>query len=189
MNKLIDKFFELVRSGDVEIYNEFSFQHEFGFFLREYMPDKKVQFERNVSYFFDKAFFGKKEIDISIFGESSLDYAVELKCPRNGQVPETMYSFCRDIAFLEQLRESGFNQTYFIAIADDPLFYAGNPKGIYGLFRNGQPITGKINKPTGAKDTSVSITGSYSACWQKIRGNTKYCVIQTQRTNNTKRRS
>ena len=179
MNKLIGEFFAQVKNGGVELYNEFSFQHELGIFLRERLPNKKVQFERNISYFqFDKAGFEKKEIDICIFDGTSLDCVIELKYPRNGQVPETMYSFCKDISFLEQLNKAGFQSAYFIAIADDPLFYSGNPEGIYGLFRNNQPITGVINKPTGAKNTLVTIQGNYSAYWQEINGKSKYCAIQ-----------
>ncbi len=34
---------------------------------------------------------------------SLLDAVVELKFPRNGQHPEQMYSFCKDIVFAEQL--------------------------------------------------------------------------------------
>ena len=109
MYQLIEKFFEKIRNGGIEVYNEFSFQHELGIFLRAQMPEKKVQFERNVSYFkLDKADFVKKEIDIVIFSAESLECVIELKYPRNGQVPETMFSFCKDIAFLEQLALSGF---------------------------------------------------------------------------------
>ena len=84
-----------------------------------------------------------------------------MKYPRNGQVPESMFSFCKDIKFLEQLVNSGFKSAYFIAIADDPLFYSGNNNGIYGLFRNQEPIS-----------------GYYKAEWKPIINNTKYCLIK-----------
>lgn len=104
--------------------------------------------------------------------------ALELKYPRNGQVPESMYSFCKDIAFLEQLVNIGFEVAYFIAVADDKLFYSGSSSGIYAMFRGDQSISGVINKPTGTKDTSVNIHGSYQASWVPVAGTTKYCLIQ-----------
>lgn len=51
MKQHIETFFDQVRSGEIEIYNEFSLQHELGIFLRNLMQNHKVQFERNVSFF------------------------------------------------------------------------------------------------------------------------------------------
>ena len=143
--------------------------------------DTKIQFERNVAHFgFDKNFFEKKEIDICIFSENptQLISTIELKYPRNGQVPESMFSFCKDIAFLEQLKKAGFSSAYFLAVADDKNFYQGKTKGIYGLFRNQEPITGTIIKPTGEKNKSVNIIGSYTAFWHSISESSRYCLIE-----------
>ncbi|TXI19898.1 MAG: hypothetical protein E6Q62_02860 [Nitrosomonas sp.] len=181
MKQHIETFFDQVRSGEIEIYNEFSLQHELGIFLRNLMPNHKVQFERNVSFFeYQKSNLYKKEIDITISGRENGRpmCALELKYPRNGQVPESMYSFCKDIAFLEQLVNIGFEVAYFIAVADDKLFYSGSSSGIYAMFRGDQSISGVINKPTGTKDTSVNIHGSYQASWVPVAGTTKYCLIQ-----------
>lgn len=71
--------------------------------------------------------------------------ALELKYPRNGQVPESMFSFCKDIAFLEQLVLSGFQSAYFLAVADHKHFYAGASTGIYGHFRSGAPTQKNID--------------------------------------------
>ena len=129
---------------------------------------------------FDKILFEKKEIDICLFAENptQLTSTIELKYPRNGQVPESMFSFCKDIAFLEQLKKAGFSSAYFLAVADDKNFYQGKKKGIYGLFRNQEPITGTIIKPTGKKDKSVNIVGNYIALWNSISGTSKYCLIE-----------
>lgn len=179
MEKFIAQFFEKVKKEEVDLYNELSFQHELGIFLRENIANYKIQFERNVSHFgFSKDGFEKKEIDISIFNEHETSCVLELKYPRNGQVPETMYSFCKDISFLEQLAKSGFKSAYFIAIVDDPLFYSGNTTGIYGLFRGQQTINGIVTKPTGAKNTSVTIHGKYIAKWLPLNNESKYCVIK-----------
>ena len=180
MKNIIRQFFNLVESDQVEIYNEFSLQHELGIYLRNHYSNKKVQFERNVSYFgLDKSSYEKKEIDLVIFSDKNdLSHVMELKYPRNGQVPESMFGFCKDIMFLEQLLKSGFRSAYFIAVVDDSLFYSGDSSGIYGLFRNEQQITGTIQKPTGKKDKTVTITGSYIAQWQQISSKTKYCLIE-----------
>jgi len=69
MNNLSDsiaRFMGTVTSGQVEIYNEFSLQHELGIFLRTEWPDHKLQFERNISYFgATKEAFTKRELDIA----------------------------------------------------------------------------------------------------------------------------
>ncbi len=182
MKNRICEFFQLVKNQEIEIYNEFSLQHELGVFLRSQFPELKVQFERNVSYFsLDKRKFEKKEIDLVMFSDkSNLECVMELKYPRNGQVPESMFSFCKDISFLEQLSLSGFKSAYFIAVADDKLFYTGASNGIYGFFRNEQEIRGTIKKPTGTKDKIVKISGSYKAKWKNITGSTKYCLIEVK---------
>jgi len=51
LRQLVDGFFLLVQSKSTEIYNEFSLHHELGIFLCEKLPDYRIQFERNVSYF------------------------------------------------------------------------------------------------------------------------------------------
>lgn len=181
LDRQIAAFAQLVGSGAIEIYNEFSLQHELGLFLRGDLPNCRVQFERNVSHFkLVKTSFEKREIDISVTAVTSGERlsAIELKYPRNGQVPESMFGFCKDIAFLEQLVSSGFQSAYFLAVADDPLFYSGNSDGIYGLFRGGKPITGTITKPTGAKDSQVTIRGSYKAKWLPISAKTMFCLVQ-----------
>lgn len=185
-NEAISSFIATVRTGAVDVYNEFSLQHELGIHLRTNYTKYKVQFERNVSHFgLAKAHFEKKEIDIAVTDKTSGQpvCALELKYPRNGQVPESMFSFCKDIAFLEQLVQCGFKAGYFLAVADDPLFYSGREDGIYGLFRTGHAISGTIRKPTGAKDHEVNICGSYKATWVPISGATKFCLVEIAANN------
>lgn len=183
MFDIIDKFVEKVRQRKVEIYNEYSLQHELGFMIRQYFPNKKVQFERNISYFFGKSAqtssFIKKEIDIAVFSEdkSELQYAIELKYPRNGQHPEQMFSFCKDIVFAEQMKEAGFERALLIILAEDPLFYRGNEDGIYGFFRGNKQLTGTIQKPTGKRDEWVRIKGSYQIKWNDISKTLKYSIV------------
>ena len=175
-------FFSKVAKQSVEIYNEFSLQHEFGIHLREEFEEGfKIQFERPVSFFgLDRSNFVKKEIDISIFAPNQLEkYAVELKYPRNGQHPEQIFKACQDIYFLENLRLNGFVKCWFVIVVDDPLFHSrGQKTGIYQFFRAGIPIHGKIQKPTGAKDDMVNIIGSYPIIWNDIDKNRKYAVVE-----------
>jgi hypothetical protein len=182
---LIIEFFNDVKTGKIEIYNEFSLQHDFGIYLRKHFGHLKIQFERNIAFFkLGKSKFEKREIDIVIIDSSELHCVIELKYPRNGQVPETMFSFCKDIAFLEQLVISGFRSAYFLAVADHSQFYSneGKKDGIYKFFRSGEPITGKIHKPTGSKEakdnTFVTINGRYAIKWIPIADNKNYCLVQ-----------
>lgn len=178
---LVAPFVDSVVSGRTEVYNEFSLQHEFGIFLRGKFPNQKVQFERNVSFFFrSKMPFTKKEIDISIFAPDmrELAYAIELKYPRNGQYPEQMFSFCKDLVFAEELKAAGFRVTGLVIFADDPLFYQGQAEGIYGFFRGGQPLHGRVQKPTGRKDDEVILRGTYSVQWKPIAGSLQFAVIE-----------
>lgn len=181
---VISAFADDIASGEVEIYNEFSLQHELGIHLRNHFPQKKVQFERNVSFFgFDKKKFVKKEIDIAIFDstDSNPKTAIELKYPRNGQIPEQMFSFCKDIAFAEQLRFVGFSEAYVVIFADDRLFYEGRQQDdIYAYFRSGKVLTNAIRKPTGSKDEEIYLHGVYKVKWVPVSGPLKYSIIEAQ---------
>lgn len=178
--QLITNFCDEIRDGNVDIYNEFSLQHELGIYLRSHLIGYKVSFERNISHFnFNKKDFTKREIDIVITSNNTeLVCVIELKYPRNGQVPESMFGFCKDIEFLEQLKRAGFVYAYFLAFADDKLFYSGSYNaGIYTHFRGQTPINGLITKPTGEKNEFVKIHGNYIANWKSIQENCKYCLI------------
>lgn len=183
MGKVVAYLAQQISTGELEIYNEFSLQHELGIVLKNALPQKLVQFERNISFFgFGKSGFVKKEIDIVIYDKDSrtVDAAIELKFPRNGQYPEQMYSFCKDVVFAEQLKKSGFNRTYVVIFAEDRLFYEGNTDGIYGFFRGGKKLSGNIPKPTGKGDDSLKIEGSYGVSWRDVHGPMKYTVIEAQ---------
>jgi len=183
MNAIVQDFIQSIALGQTEIYNEFSLQHEFGIHLRKHLPKMKVRFERNVSSLFaTTSQFKKKEIDICICSQNGAQKhsAFELKFPRNGQHPEQMFSFCKDIAFLEQLKQAGFLNTYFLAFVDDRLFYEGAAKGIYAPFRGSHPLTGTIQKPTGKKDDFVIISGCYTINWEPVRNGLKYALVETQ---------
>lgn len=182
MKDYITEFLGEVSSGQVDIYNEFSLQHELGIFLRKKTDSLKIQFERNVAYFgFNKQNFAKKEIDIAVFSPNLdiLQCVIEVKYPRNGQIPEQMFSFCNDIQFCEQLRSSGFKEAYVLILVEDKGFYSGKKDtGIYSFFRARKTINGIIQKPTGSEDTQVVISGSYQANWKTVMGELKYLLFK-----------
>ncbi|MBF0233356.1 MAG: hypothetical protein HQK65_10015 [Desulfamplus sp.] len=191
IRKFIDDFIKAIQNKEIEVYNEFSLQHELGFFLRSFLPNKRVQFERNISFLrLDKAEFEKREIDIVIYDKNifTKDAVIELKYPRNGKYPEAMYDICKDIAFTEQLKNSGFGEAFAVVLADDKNFYEGKQKGIYGYFRSNtegsekikkqKKLNGKIDKPTGENNESVNIKGTYSLEWKNIDNKLKSIIIE-----------
>ena len=101
LKETIEDFVKHVIAGDIEVYNEFSLQHELGIFLRGRLTDYKIQFERNTKSF-NISNTVKHEIDIVVFNDKE-KYAIELKYPQNGQYPEQMFSFVKDIKFMEML--------------------------------------------------------------------------------------
>ena len=175
----IDDFFACVARDEVEIYNEFSLQHEIGIHLRAALGGRfNVQFERPTDYFDISGRTEKREIDISVFSEDRLiKAALELKFPRSGQYPEQMFSACRDLALLEDLVRAGFAFGLFVIVAEDPLFYRGAGNGVlYAAFRSASPLTGTLRKPTGAKDRTVHLAGNYSIRWQGA-SDLRYSVV------------
>lgn len=174
-------FLDCLASGVIEIYNEFSLQHELGLFLRAQIGDAfRVQFERPTQFFGIGHRLTKREIDISVFQPDRREWhAIELKYPRNGQYPEQMFQFCKDVAFLEELAcHGGMASGMLLIVADDPLFYGrGSTDGIYGPFRGGIPLTGEIRKPTGKRDVVLKIDGSYRIEWVSLSGSTKCARI------------
>jgi hypothetical protein len=180
----IPTFINLIGSNTIEIYNEFSLQHELGIILRSQLPTGwKLQFERHISYFgIQPQNCLKREIDIVVYEPSQhLKFAFELKFPTNGQYPEQMFKCCQDICFLEQLVANGFSGGYFLILADDHNFFEGDmPSPIYPYFRAGKPIHGLIQKPTGDKCMSTIINGTYTISWKPLKHNMKYAFIVLQ---------
>ena len=179
---LVSDFFQVIIDEQIEIYNEFSLQHELGIYLRNRIPEYKVQFERNISYFSNENNTIKKEIDISIFSSDMHEkYAIELKCPLNGQYPEQMYSFVKDIKFLEELKTRGFTKNCCVVLVAAKPFYDGiNENGIYKYFRKEHSVYGEVFKPTGInkEKESIIISGKYDFIWQNLDEKRKYYIIE-----------
>lgn len=169
LEQLVTDFLQQRATGEI-CYNEAAMQFEMAVFLRSVLPNTwRVEFERPISQFVPHApRLTKKEIDLVVASSDMASrYAIELKCPRQGQYPEQMFKACQDIAFLEELVEQGFNGGLFAFHATDPGFSSdGRKDAIYRFFRDGKPIQGEIVKPTGKRDSSVTIRGEYLLTWQ-----------------------
>ena len=153
-------FFSLLSQNQIEVYNEFSLQHELGIYLRSVFTQHKIQFE----------------IDIVIYNEIE-KYAIELKYPLNGQYPEQMYSFVKDIKFCEELKENGFDATFCVTLVQDKNFYEGKRiDGIYSYFRSDNAINGIITKPTGTKKDEIEIHNTYYIHWENCNYERFYIV-------------
>ncbi|RYD59213.1 MAG: hypothetical protein EOP60_02405 [Sphingomonadales bacterium] len=102
---------------------------------------------------------------------------IELKVPLNGQHPETIYSFCADIEFLESIKRSNQVDLGFCLMAtSDRVFWTDSGRGsaIHNQFRAIDGLlSGIIPKPTGLRDSCVALAGSYAAAhvWKPISGN------------------
>jgi hypothetical protein len=187
MKELLEKFMHLKQTNgdDILVYNEISLQLELGLYLRQ--NGYTVRFERNIGeYVDDTSDFVKKEIDIVAYkGKNELEaekIAIELKFPRNGQYPEQMFSFIKDIKFMEQVKnaelkdvckEGKFTETYVLTLVDNKNFYSSNrgKNEIYSYFRkNGVDIPkGEIEKPTGNKEEckKIELNNQYKSTWEQ----------------------
>lgn len=177
IKNLLENFVQEIEAGRVEIYNEFSLQHELGIYLRNALPQYKVEFERNVKHF-NISDTIKKEIDIVVYNEYER-FAIELKHPLNGQYPKQMYSFIKDIRFMEELKQHGFNRTFCLTLVADKNFYSGSKtENIYAFFRAGKTLSGTIEKPTGTDIPSVTLAGEYLVSW-KTCNSLRYYILET----------
>ncbi len=206
MKELLEKFMHLQTNGDdILVYNEISLQLELGLYLRQ--KGYTVRFERNIGeYVKDTSKFVKKEIDIVAYkkGENELEaekgkdelkaekIAIELKFPRNGQYPEQMFSFIKDIKFMEQVKnadaelkdvckEGKFTETYVLTLVDNKNFYLSNrgKNEIYSYFRKNNdfriqiPKDKDIIKPTGNKEEcketikEIKLNNQYDSTWEQ----------------------
>lgn len=203
MKELLEKFMHLKQTNgdDILVYNEISLQLELGLYLRQ--NGYTVRFERNIGeYVDDTSNFVKKEIDIvaykkgnnesetTLTEKSAEKIAIELKFPRNGQYPEQMFSFIKDIKFMEQVKnadaelkdvckEGKFTETYVLTLVDNKNFYLSNrgKNEIYSYFRkNGSDIQipkKDIIKPTGNKEEcketikEIKLNNRYNSRWKK----------------------
>lgn len=154
---------------------------ELAIFLRSEVPDHIIQLERPITDFNKKRNKKtKKEIDICILDKNGAKYAaIEIKYPKNGRIPETMFDYCKDLEFCEALIDVGFPNSYALILTEDKGFYEGGHKvGIYRHFRGSEPITGHVRKPTGKRDKQARIVGEYNIAWVKGHKSHRYAIVE-----------
>lgn len=175
------------------IYNEFSLQHALGAYLKNKLGNGyRVEFERNSERCFGIKTSTKHEIDIVVYNGNHRKCAIELKFPRNRQYPEQMFSFIKDISFLEELKNASqcpFKEAYAITLVDDENFYIdtgkSTPNYIYDHFRvknNNSSLVlkkGQYKQPTGKKNTVVTLKNDYQINWVIANDtNLAYYIVQ-----------
>ena len=179
---LIDEFVSQITKDKIEIYNEASVQYELAIFLREKLPNYKIQLERNVKFFnLEKKNFIKKEIDIVLFNYSQTKkFAIEIKFPVNGETPIQMFHFCQDIKFLEQLKEAGFTDNFFLALTPHRSFWSENGKKgtIYEKFRKEKELYGEIQNNIGDSTEKVHLNGRHKINWLSVNDTVRFFVVR-----------
>jgi len=180
LNKI--DFDELLKSINFnEYFVEATFQFNLMMKLVNIVDESNIFPERNIEYYgLDSKNYTKKIIDIVLGNEKGFNIAIELKMPMNGQVPEQMYSFVKDIRFLEELKASRkFNRCYLLTITNDHNFWSGQiNNGIYPYFRENKILTGRIEKPTGGNKKFFKISGKYEINWKIYDNDFKYFIIE-----------
>ncbi len=182
IQSIVNEFIENIKNNKIDLYNEAGIQYELAIFLRSRLKNYKIQLERNISYFgLNKNKFEKKEIDVIIFSVDKKEkLAIEIKFPSNGQYPEQIFSFCKDIKFLEQLKDCGFENNLFLVFTNQRNFWSNKGKEgtIYYKFRNKKVLDGIITKPTGSKDEVIELVGKYNIEWKNIDDNVKFFIVR-----------
>ena len=187
IEKVIVEFFNDPPKECGVISNERALQLELAYFLRS--KGYKCTFEKNLPLPRPPLSTVKPKswLDLLV-SDGEKQTAIELKVPLNGQHPETIYSFCMDIEFVEAiLRNKNAHFGLCVFLTNDPVFWTDSGRGseIHNFFREkGNKISGEIQKPTGTKETSVYIQGNYETWnkWQnfhdeKIMKNAQYLIL------------
>ena len=172
MIELIEKFLSEPNENVGSIHNERALQLELGLFLRQQGYD--VEFEKpcRVAPHPDQTKRQKRYLDLFVEGAPT-KLAIELKCPFAGRVPETMYDFIADIAFTEAILSNNISTSAIcLMMTNDSAFWSGRPYGIYEPFRSDATLSGRYQKPTGARSSQVFLENRYELQWKPL-GNTK----------------
>ncbi len=184
MLEKIDNFFTHDNKSVGKIENERSLQLELGVFFRGFhLP---VQFEKICTVFTHEKQTKRQKRYLDLLVHLNDDVvAIELKVPLAGRVPETMYDFIADIAFVESVVKAGIAKFGFcIMMTDNSQFWKGaKSDGIYSAFRNNGTLHGSYSKPTGAKKSTVYLEGTYPTKWANVHNdklmlNSRFLIVQ-----------
>lgn len=129
----------------------------------------------------------KRDIDLLVEAEGE-SLAIELKVPMAGRVPETMFDFYTDVAFIEAVVHKGIaSRGACLIVTSDPGFWSGTQsQGIYEPMRVPDAVLhGLVGKPTGKRDTAVFVSGQYRPVWRDLGNRTlltsgRYVLLDVQ---------
>ena len=179
--QIVEEFTRRIADGSIEIDKEASVQRGLATFLKEKLPDCRIQRECNVySFFPNEMQFVKTMVDIALFNAPETErFAVEIKFPTNGAYPMYMFQCFKDVRFLEQLKDVGFTGCFFLLIASDSNFWrnGGDSGTIYEKFRKEKKMYGDA-KDVGDNPEEVCLEGEYRLGWMTIKDSLRYCLIR-----------
>ena len=168
--EVIKRFLDEPQPNVSRIENERGLQLELGLMLRQ--RGFKVGFEVSCSVKSNIQQTKRQKRDVDLLVKAQYDIcAIELKVPLSGRVPETIYDFYADIAFMEAIVEAGFADVGLcILLTNDSQFWRGTKiSEVYAPLRNQEnTLTGLITKPTGGRNTTVFIEGVYHLTWHPL---------------------
>lgn len=169
MENLVCQFLRERLSTAEAIENERGLQVEIGLMYRQHNLNVRFEVSCDVPHNPQHTRPQKRDIDILV-SDGARRLAIELKVPLAGRVPETMFDFCADIAFLEAVVSSGVaHRGACILVTNDSKYWSGRSNdGIYRPFRTGVALHGQVTKPTGQRDTVVYLAGSYRFSWVEL---------------------
>lgn len=169
IQEAIAAFFATPPARCGRITNERSLQLELACFFREQGWDVRFEVPLRADRFEASTLRPKSYLDLLVEIRGQL-IGIELKVPMNGQHPETIYSFCADVEFVESIKRANLIQAGFcVMVTDDAAFWkdSGRGSGIHNSFRRvGDRLQGRIIKPTGARDSCVVLDGHYMVAGQ-----------------------
>ena len=173
MNDMRDraiKFFSEQSQDARTVKNERGLQLELGLMFRSRGFDVRFEVSCAVPSHARQTKRQKRNIDLLVT-DGTIHLVIELKVPLSGRVPETMYDFFADVAFVEAVVGSGMaDEGLCILLTSDQHFWSGRETdGIYGPLRvQGCPLQGEYEKPTGERNTTVFVSQEYYLSWSNL---------------------
>ena len=170
MRDLAIKFFSEQSQDARTVENERGLQLELGLMFRSRGFDVRFEVSCAVPSHARQTKRQKRNINLLVT-DGTIHLVIELKVPLSGRVPETMYDFFADVAFVEAVVGSGMaDEGLCILLTSDQHFWSGRETdGIYGPLRvQGCPLQGEYEKPTGERNTTVFVSQEYYLSWSNL---------------------
>ena len=183
MRDLAIKFFSEQSQDARTVENERGLQLELGLMFRSRGFDVRFEVSCAVPSHARQTKRQKRNIDLLVT-DGTIHLVIELKVPLSGRVPETMYDFFADVAFVEAVVGSGMaDEGLCILLTSDQHFWSDykwinaqvntlqnrETDGIYGPLRvQGCPLQGEYEKPTGERNTTVFVSQEYYLSWSNL---------------------